>query len=280
MVVSINTVEKNKMVTKINIAGCITDYNRIIHSVDEPIGLCSEEPLEVLRRLAHTHIIHDYKGFMLPFYPGAIGTGQYGLSINNECIPTKGCEVSVLDELIPKVDLPRKVSPVDPKSLQKDDPYRSMSERDPWYTYNPSKVEFSLRLRRNLTDTQLRNRFRERLLEELESHDWKATEKEYWLELDQRLFEGMHLCGRIPYPKYEKIFQDLQLNEDIWDRNVRIKQILPQLRKIDGYNMEKERRSYDRVNKQRELKILLELLGLFSLEQATYHDLEDLIMAK
>jgi len=266
------------MVTKIDIEGCVTDYNRVVHSVNEYIGQCGEEAIEVVRRLARTHIIHNYKGFLFPFFPGAVGTGQYGLSITNGEVTTKRSEVLTLNRLISKINRPRKITPVNPKSLPNDDQYRYLSESDPLYIFNHSEVGFSLRLQKELTGEQLENRFRERLLESLKSRPWKATEKEYWLELDQRLFESMYLCYRIP--DYEEIFRLLQLNQAIWDRKARIKQILPKIRILKGYDLENENRAYTKIHEEAKLEIPLELLGLFGFEQATYHDLESLIMMR
>lgn len=80
------------MVTRIKISGKCEDQNCKTHRVSEVIGVCNEESLKVLKRLAKDYKIYIYNGFKYPF-----GYESHGLSINKvEKSPKKEYSLNAL----------------------------------------------------------------------------------------------------------------------------------------------------------------------------------------
>ncbi len=259
------------MPSEIKIEGMVLDYNRSGHSISENIGYCLETPLEVVGRLAHTHRIHSYEDYKYPF---PIDEESFGFDVQTATQVPKKFNALHIDEFMEEIDQERIVYPKGPSSL---------SGVDPYYAYNPSSMRFSLRYGKPISKEGLAKAFLVGLsgFEKAYRND-EITSDLYWQGCDESLLRRF----QEPYTRKsnaESILSSIQKKTwcpGVWmDNNMSIEKILPILRKIPGYSLEKEKEIYEEFNISPDrFRRPLELLSIFGIKQANFYDLRKFIM--
>ena len=237
------------MPSKIDFDGLFTKYHNEVLITNIPIqniGYCKENPIEVVKRLARKHSIWKYEDYRAPF-----GDNKYGLVITSSDAP-KGCTITgTLDDLAKdvnkKFDLPT------------------------GYSGNES---YTAKRKTPLTERKLKKAFLKKVLNYFlitwKDFDAQLLKRIINDELDDKIGRSQRKLEKLDdFRKFEYLLR--KGKESMETLIPRIREALPQ------FTDEMEREVYRKTHECYGLVRPLELLAIFGIEDANYHDLKKML---